>query len=259
RKVDSGSRPGHIFKELDWQTLATSTTALVSEKKIKMGAQAYAAIDDLAKCVRTHDTENFKHQFRKLLGQLGLQRVIKQIVVPLNQFIGQEWQRGALTIFDEHLYSEALQTELRIAMSNAKRIEANIAAPRILLTSLPGEQHGIGLLMVQALASIQGADCIAPGMQMPVSEIVSACKASKANIVALSISGAYPTAEAQNQVNELRKRIDERTAIWLGGAGAQRIRMQKNHDGVIGDLTVMENKIADWRKRHHLQIVIQPI
>ncbi len=77
--------------------------------------------------------------------------------MPLNRAVGDAWMRGELQIFEEHLYTEQLQVALRTAINTFPR---QAGAPRVLLTTFPGEQHGLGLLMVEALLVPEGARCI---------------------------------------------------------------------------------------------------
>ena len=44
--------------------------------------------------------------------------------------------------------------------------------PRVLLTTLPGEPHGLGLLMVEALLTLDGCRCLSLGVQTPPGDIV---------------------------------------------------------------------------------------
>ena len=66
----------------------------------------------------------------------------------------------------------------------------------MLLTTFPAEQHGLGLLMVEAMMVPEGAQCISLGPQTPLEDIRRAAIAHKAHIVALSFSAAFPLRQA---------------------------------------------------------------
>jgi hypothetical protein len=66
-----------------------------------------------------------------------------ETVAGLNHWIGEAWLAGRVQIFDEHLYSEHIQNILRNAIIAQP---GRGSGPRVLLTSLPGEKHRIGLL-----------------------------------------------------------------------------------------------------------------
>ncbi|MCK7492481.1 MAG: hypothetical protein MZW92_13505 [Comamonadaceae bacterium] len=68
--------------------------------------------------------------------------------------------------------------------------------PRVLLTTLPEEEHGLGLLMAEALLASEGAQCLSLGTRTPLPDIRLAAMASAADIVALSFGAAYPARQA---------------------------------------------------------------
>ena len=76
--------------------------------------------------------------------------------------------------------------------------------PRVLMTTFPGEHHQLGLLMAQALLSLEGARCISLGTQTPIFDIVMASESHRADIVALSFSAAYPAVQVADGLEELR-------------------------------------------------------
>ena len=97
-------------------------------------------------------------------------------------------------------------------------------SPRVLLTTLPHEHHGLGLLMVETLLAAERIPCISLGTQTPPQDIVSAAAAHRADIVALSFSGAFPQRAAAAGIAALRQDLDASTAIWVGGRLVERLR-----------------------------------
>lgn len=94
--------------------------------------------------------------------------------------------RGDLQVFEEHLYTEQVVVLLRAAINPFPRMQGS---PRVLLTTLPGEHHALGLLMVEALLMPEGAHCISLGVQTPLEDIRRAALAHNVHLVALSFSG----------------------------------------------------------------------
>ena len=114
----------------------------------------------------------------------GLQRFVLDTLTSLNHAVGDAWMRGELAVFEEHLYTEQLQVALRTGINAFPRQQG---APRILLTTFPGEQHGLGLLMVEALLVPEGAQCISLGAQTPIEDIRRAALAHEVAVVALIV------------------------------------------------------------------------
>ena len=88
-----------------------------------------------------------------LMMRQGLQRFVLDTITPLNRAVGDAWMRGELQVFEEHLYTEQLQVALRAAINAFPRQNG---MPRVLLTTFPAEQHGLGLLMVEAMMVPEG-------------------------------------------------------------------------------------------------------
>ena len=150
---------------------------------------------------------------------------------------------GQLAIFEEHIYSEQIQVLLRAAIS---QLDMPRKAPRILLTSLPGEQHTIGLLMVEAILTLEGATCLALGPQTPVPDIQQAVRAHKADVLCLSCSAAFPKTQCINSLVDLRRGLDADVAVWVGGAGVPKGGLA---DGVrrLDSLTELIAAVSQWR------------
>src|SRR5208337_4251393 len=125
-------------------------TGLRAEKRVHPRREALApAIErDVLTLLKAHDAPGLHTTLSSLMLRQGVQRFIVDTIAPLNRAVGEAWMRGELQVFEEHLYTEQLQVALRGALYAMPR---QGGSPRMLLTTVPGEQHGIGLLMVDAL------------------------------------------------------------------------------------------------------------
>ena len=101
---------------------------------------------------------------------------------------------------------------------------AQATAPRVLLTTLPGEPHGLGLLMAEAMCALEGAWCVNLGPQTPIDEIAAAAAWHQAQVVGLSATGCLPQRWLRQGLTQLRERLPPATALWLGGAAAGSVR-----------------------------------
>jgi methanogenic corrinoid protein MtbC1 len=163
-----------------------------------------------------------------------LQRFVLETVATLNRAVGEAWMRGELQAFEEHLYTELLQAALRSAINAFPR---QSGAPTVLLTTFPGEQHGLGLLMVEALLVPEGAQCISLGTQTPLDDIVRAALAHKVHIVAVSFSAAFALRQAGDGLAELRRHLPPSIHIWAGGEMTRRLRKSLPGVRLIPDLS----------------------
>jgi MerR family transcriptional regulator, light-induced transcriptional regulator len=183
---------------------------------------------DLLGLLKSHNAPALQHALANQLMRDGLQRFVLNTVAPLNRVVGEMWMRGELQVFEEHLFTEQLQVVMRAAINAFPR---QAAVPRVLLTTLPGEQHGLGILMVEALLVPEGAQCISLGTQTPINDIRNAAAAHKVQIVALSFSAAFPLRQAGEGLATLRKALPPQVALWAGGEMTRRLR--KSLPGVL--------------------------
>jgi MerR family transcriptional regulator, light-induced transcriptional regulator len=120
-----------------------------------------------------------------------------------------------------------------------------------LLTTLPGEEHQLGLLMAQAYLSVENVHCISLGVQTPVFDIVRAASALGADIVGLSFSLARQPRAVHAQLAELREGLKPAVGLWAGGAIVGRLRKVPDGVRLLASLTDTTQALADWRERRH--------
>lgn len=219
--IDYGHRPGKIINR--------STPELAQLISARTPAQTPPPeVDAILGMLLRHDIDGFRKVLMQALMKQGLLRFVTETVTALNHWIGEAWLAGRVAIFDEHLYSEHIQNILRNAIIAQP---GRGSAPRVLLTSLPGEKHRIGLLMVEAVLTAEGAACVALGTETPVIDIKNAVPAYEVDVVALSFSSAIPQNAALAGLSELRALLPAGVEIW-GGGGAL-VRARKPPDGVL--------------------------
>ena len=240
RLLDQGHRPGKIMR-LDEEQLAKLAARPAAEVAPRQDIELYLRL------LRSHQSRELRRQLSQAMVRHGLQRFIVDTVAPLNEAVGEAWMRGEIAIFEEHLYTELMQGLIRNSIT-ALQSQGN--APRVLLTSLPNEPHSLGLLMVEAMLAAENAHCIPLGTETPVTEIVHAAEAHRANIVALSFSGAYPESKAVEALRELRAMLPGSVLLCAGGAGVARIRRRLDDIQLIANLEKMCEVAKKWRADH---------
>ncbi len=240
RLMDHGHRPGRIMN-----CNADELAALTAEPAT--GPLSGQDLGSTLRLVQAHQIPELRQQLAQTLMKHGLQRFVLDTVAPLNQLIGDAWMRGELAVFEEHLYSEQIQGVLRTAISN---LHQPSKPPRVLLTSFPNEEHRLGLLMVEALLTVEGVTCIGLGNEIPLVEIVQATFAHRAEVVALSFSGAFQTHAAVAGLKELRNGLPRTVAIWVGGSGMERVRRPIPGILVMCSLAEVLDALHAWRETH---------
>jgi MerR family transcriptional regulator, light-induced transcriptional regulator len=241
RLMDIGMRPGKIIA-LSSEELGALAASRVGRARETTHAPALES--DVLTLLKTHDVTGLQHALAALVMRQGLQSFVRDTIAPLNRAVGEAWMRGELQVFEEHLYTEQLQAALRIGI-NAFPRQAGV--PRVLLTTFPNEQHGLGLLMVEALLVPEGVQCISLGPQTPQDDVRRAALAHKAHIVALSFSAAFPLRQATDGLASLRRQLPATIQVWAGGEMTRRVRKTLPGVVLIPDLSASVNALRSWR------------
>ena len=249
RLLDAGHRPGRVvaLSHADLQRLADSTPDPVTPQAEP--AWDDAAVQDYLVLLRSHDLVALRRQLLLDLTRVGVPGFLRDLIAPLNRAIGEAWLRGQLQVHEEHAYTELLQGLLRQSVA-ALPPAAPGAGPRVLLSTLPGEPHGLGLLMVEASLACEGAVCISLGVQTPVWDLVLASDAYRCDVVALGFTGCANPNQTVEALQELRSKLPERVEIWVGGHAP--VLQRRRIDGVepFDDLAELPDALTRWRARH---------
>ncbi len=220
RLLDAGHRPGRIVP-LEVEALQQLADHTVDQpQRHTSNAAALMELADLRAhlaLIRSHDLGALRRELTRRLARCGVARFVNEVVAPLNAAVGDAWIRGQMEIFEEHAYTELLQTVLRQAIAGIPP-GADADRPRVLLTSFPNEPHGLGLLMAEALLRLEGCQCVSLGVQTPVWDIVRAATAYRIDIVALSFTGCMNPNQVVEGLAELAAKLPASVRVWVGGA-----------------------------------------
>ncbi len=222
RLIDQGHRPGKLIgasiEELSKLTSRQSPLAAISSSPLM------EELADLIALIKQHDASGYLQSMQQQLARKGLQQFVQDIVAPLCSLVGEEWERGTLKVFEEHLFTELTKRLLRQALTSlSSGGQRDPSRPCILLTSAPGEQHALGLLMAEVMLTLEGARCIPLGTEMPLIEITRAATAHRADIVGLSFSSAFPQRQISGLLRQLRNLLPSDIGLWAGGNGVQKL------------------------------------
>lgn len=245
RLLDGGHRPGRVVP-LPMDALLQLCDSNLLAAKAAAPQERPPDLRTWVGLLRRHDVHALRRQLTQAHMRLGLARFVTDVVTPLNTLVGDSWMRGQLEIFEEHLYAEALQGVLRTALSQLPRPEPG-SGPSVLLTTLPGESHGLGLLMAEVLFVLEGAECTSLGVQTPLWNIVLAAQALRCDIVALGFSGSMNPNRVVEDLSELRAKCPAAIALWAGGAAPVLHRRGLPGVTALASLREITPQVQAWR------------
>ena len=141
RLLDLGHRPGRVVP-LDEAALA-ALLAQAAVPPTRTGvATDDAALDQAVSLLRSHDADALRRHLSQAQLKNGLATFVTQVLAPLTTRVGEAWMAGTLRVFEEHLYTEVVQSLLR----------------QVTTEPLPGlKTGGIGVKAVRDLAKRMGS------------------------------------------------------------------------------------------------------
>lgn len=266
RLLDVGHRPGRVVALAlpDLQTLAERSadaqaahpalvapalpvSTLVAPAPLGPGPEAWIA--QALQRVDAHDVAGLKRILVQAMAHLGLASFISDVVAPLLQAMGDGWLRGRFQVPQEHWVSHCLQQSLHSAIHALPPAQSD-HAPRILLSTFPGEPHAMGLLMVEGWLALLDTLPINLGPQTPLWDMVHAAANHHADVVALSFSASAPAILVQDTLPEFRAKLPARTALWVGGRHPLLQRRPPPGVLVMDDANALRAAVHTWRAQH---------
>ena len=121
----------------------------------------------------------------------------------------------------EHFLSGLLGDFLR---ARREELATQAFEPIVVLATLPGEQHGLGLQMAAVVCAWARFAPHILGIETPGAELMRSARELDAAAVAITVSLASGGVEVDRTLTELRRGLPESTALLVGGGGARRGR-----------------------------------
>lgn len=259
RALDAGFRPSEVVtlppadltKLVDASAAdapaqaAAASLARAHATAIPAGPMAGSAVMDAAiAALRGEDIVGLRAVLRAAAVALGPRMFVSDIAHPLAVRVGVMWAEGSLEIRHEHVMSACLTSQLHLLLSALGDGERS---PTVLLATLPGEPHVLGLDMVAVyLAANLGAPRVL-GADTPPSQITEAARALGVDAVGVSISPVAEKRAASRAVKAIAEALPARIELWLGGGGARMVVAAAPSARIIATWPELDEALAAWR------------
>jgi methanogenic corrinoid protein MtbC1 len=139
--------------------------------------------------------------------------VYQNLITPAMQHIGFLWETNKITVADEHLATAICDFVLSKLAYNRDKIDSGQKA---MFLCLDGEQHYIGLKMVNSLFEENGWETKYYGPSLPLEYALKTALEWKPNVIGLSVSIVYHLPKLKEYAAEFAKLL-HKPAVLLGG------------------------------------------
>jgi len=123
RLLDAGHRPGKVvhLSVAQLQNLLQTVSTTAAPGVRQRAAASHPELEDAQAWVRwlsTDRTDMIRQTLQQQILREGLGPVVDKVVAPLCVLVGQAWMRGEVSVYQEHLFTETLQSLLREAIAS---------------------------------------------------------------------------------------------------------------------------------------------
>jgi MerR family transcriptional regulator, light-induced transcriptional regulator len=148
----------------------------------------------------------------RLMAELSLSAVLRDIVLPYLADLGRRWQRGTASIAAEHFASNLIRGRL----AGLARGWGGGQGPQALLACPPGELHDIALMIFGIVLNRNGWRIGYLGPSTPIEELTRAAATSHPDLVVLAATVPGVLDPLQPELTSLARHAP----LALAGAGA---------------------------------------
>jgi DNA-binding transcriptional MerR regulator/methanogenic corrinoid protein MtbC1 len=215
-----GHRAGQVVPASDAnlrQLLAAAPTAPAASPTPDSTALATGDVPQLLRLVESFESDRLTHALLGASARLGPLTFLETVVAPLLRTVGDAWAKGRLQVRHEHFVSERLGDVLR---SLRLPLEERAGGPLVVLSTLPGEAHGLGLQMTALVVASAGCRILYLGTETPVPDMVTLTRDLGARALAVSVSASGRKPRTAALLRRVRGMLPRRTALLVGGEGA---------------------------------------
>lgn len=171
---------------------------------------------------------------------MSLAELYQEVVTPAMHELGRLWERGAITVADEHLATGLTQRALA-ALRPDPRERGDRGRPRAMLSAVEGEQHALGLRMAADLIEDAGYDVIYLGADTPTAALLQAVDSFSPSLLGLAATMPELGPVLERTVLEAH-RANPHLRLLVGGQASASLRIREAT--LVEDLTSLEEQLS---------------
>jgi MerR family transcriptional regulator, light-induced transcriptional regulator len=166
----------------------------------------------------------------------------ERVIAPLLVEVGRRWEAGTLSVAQEHLLSDRVESALRAALRTLERPDGPLA----LFACVDHEHHVLGMLGAALKFAASGARVVVLGAMTPPAAVGDAVRSMAPRVVGLSACVVPPRAKA---LMRAYGKACAGTTWVVGGASAATLRPAVEEAGgqvASGTAAAWQAHVRDW-------------
>jgi DNA-binding transcriptional MerR regulator len=195
-----------------------------------------AARERLHAAIRTYDEAVVHLLLDRLFSTFTVETVLTEVVFPLLHELGERWERGEISVAQEHFASNLVRGRL-LGLARGWGRPAGRAA---LLACPPGEQHDLGLIGFGIALHRLGWRIALLGADSPLDTLGSAADVLRPTVVVLTLTWEENLFDTQGLA-----RLAERHSLALGGrAATEQLARSAGAEPLADDMVAAAAQVA---------------
>jgi MerR family transcriptional regulator, light-induced transcriptional regulator len=157
--------------------------------------------------------------------KLSAAEIDDEIIAPALWLVGDLWERGEISVADEHLATE-ISTRVLALQREAERLAVSRGTHRVMLATPEGEQHVVALRMIRNLLADAGYDVIMLGPDVPAPDLATAAARHEPHVICMSATMPGGADRTLLTIDHIRETWPQASFV-IGGRGlGSRVRSE---------------------------------
>jgi len=182
--------------------------------------------------------------------RLTMAEIDDEIIAPALWYVGELWQRGEITVADEHLATE-ISLRVLALHREAHRLVAHRRRATVMLAAPSGERHIVALEMVADLLRDAGYRVLNLGADVPPAALALAAERHKPDVIAMSATMPGGGDRMVIAADEIQERVPEARFVVGGRALTSRLHARPGME-TCGRVTEVVETVDAVLKRAEL-------
>lgn len=197
---------------------------------------ARAFLIDTMRAIESMDQVRLRRVFAHAAVALTPSALLEDVVSPLLQRVGEQWEHGTVDPSDEHMATVVVEGILSRVLEVVSQEDSSW---RLVVATPTGHRHGIGAMIAAITAAVEGWQVTYLGTDLPASSIAEAARRQGARIVALSLVYPVNDPHVSEWIRDLGRTLEEGIDVLAGGDAAMSYDEDLSRIGatVLNDMT----------------------
>lgn len=226
------------------EAAALAARQAVDEEAARTALRPATIREELSEALDAFDEPRAQAILDRLLALATLDTVLSEVVVPYLRELGERWERGEVSVAQEHFASSVVRGRL---LGLARGWGLGLG-PTAVLAGLPGEQHDLGLIAFGLALRSRGWRIVYLGPDSPIDTVSEVSRRIEPSLVVLN---AVSRERVRPVLPKLRA-LARRHAVALGGSAAEDDTLEKS--GILaltGDPTAEAARVTTLIRSGH--------